>query len=195
MFLLLTYILTGHHIIPYWPSSRLVPLQVFTVLFHCGVIGFAGKVFLELTALHWMSSLCVACSVHLLADKVIHALTWPHLLAIVKLNQRLVVDARRIQTYFAEDLSLVARLMLLLGVIGAFRASLGIQDASNVIILVTVFTFVAILCVTGQLQGNAEESLYTAICQHCPWWEWPVAQRRLLCLALDFTVHPSQVTI
>lgn len=96
------------------------------------------------------------------------------------------------QAFFNEDLSLVVRLMLLLGLIGALRIAFGVQDINNMVIMGIVYSYVALICVAGELQEIAGDAFHSAVCS-CPWESWPVEERGCYAMLVASTLRPPQV--
>ncbi|XP_034247846.1 uncharacterized protein LOC117649317 [Thrips palmi] len=140
-----------------------------------------------------MASLDMHCALYLLSERVAKTTTWARLVDTVKLHQQLVVGINHVQDFFVNDLSVVVRLMLLLGVIGAFRISMGVQDVNNVVILVTVFSYIGMVCLAAEMQEEAGEAFSTGLTYSCPWEAWQPAERRHFNLLLALTQKPSQV--
>lgn len=118
----LLYLRTGYHVVPYWPEARGSAGEAFIVILHNAVIAYGGSLFLvgydrygsdarvgvqcvprvtrvEQTqnGLHWMSSLCVDCSLRLLADRVAEAGCWRELAPCVRTHQRLQAGIAGVQ--------------------------------------------------------------------------------------------------
>ncbi|XP_034256388.1 uncharacterized protein LOC117654227 [Thrips palmi] len=154
--LTLLFEIGGRHIVPHWPNGQGRDLvEHCTVVLHISLIAYAGRVFLVTCAMQWMSSLCMDCCLRLLADRAARAPTWHQLAQTVRQHHNLLTGFNRIQKYFSEDLSLVVRLMLFLGLIGALRIAFGVQDINNMVIMGIVYSYVATICVAGELQARA----------------------------------------
>ncbi|XP_026279295.2 uncharacterized protein LOC113207118 isoform X2 [Frankliniella occidentalis] len=191
--MVLMFLVTGREIVPYYPEVDNPWLKFFIVLFHSSCVFHSAAVFLILSSLHWMALMCVDCATHLLIDRVNDVRSWRQLLELVGLHQQLVFGLQRVQACFAEDLSLVVRLMLILGVIGAVRMSLGIRDVSNTTVWLTIFAYITMVCVAAQMQENAGEEFHFAIRSSCPWEAWGTKERHLFSLLVMFTRQPPEV--
>ncbi|XP_052127319.1 uncharacterized protein LOC127750251 [Frankliniella occidentalis] len=194
-FLLTTlFVVTGRYPVPHWPegSHGRDLVEHGTVALHFVLIVFGGRIFLVVCGLHWMSSLCMDCCLHLLADRAARAASWTELVVVVRLHQRLQAGFVSVQGFFAEDLSVMARLILFFGLIGALRIAFGVKDINNIVILTIVYSYIVIVCIAGEMQESAGDEFHHVICG-CPWESWRAADQGKFHLLLGRTVKPAQV--
>ncbi|XP_034243135.1 uncharacterized protein LOC117646363 [Thrips palmi] len=187
------FLVSGSHFLPHWPTGNGHDLwEVAFMLLHSGLICLGGTPYVILIALSWMSSLSMDVTLHLLADNVREARAWQELLPIIRLHQQLHDAFARVQGFFAEDMSVLTRIVFGLGVIGLLRAALGTHDMTNLAIVALNFSHIAMACLSGELQESAGDDFHDALCG-CDWAAWPVADRTALQIVLTRTITPVQV--